>query len=1035
MDKKAPIRTIAKNGKAIEELKNPFPGLRPFTFAEKHLFYGREGQSEKVLELLTENRFAAVIGPSGSGKSSLIQCGVIPQLYGGYLYNAGSVWKIARMNPGYSPIEAMSVALAEVFAPDPSDKDKLLSEANLNYVLLTQKSLEISDLLKRNETYKNENILLFIDQFEELFRFTTGLEKLNQDEFDETLRFINIIDEALTQDQVPVYVVLCIRSDFVGSCSNYHSLTEYINKSHYLVSQMTREHYKSAILGPMSYSNVTIAPDLLQEILNNTGNTADQLPVLQHLMMRVFDRWKSKNQQDRSISIYDYKDVGGLKEAISHHADELYDQLDENQQKICKRIFQTLTESGADNKGIRRPTSIKNISKILRVKKEEIIAIADLFRKKGNSFLTPDPSIPLTEATILDITHESVMRNWKRLKNWIDEESDAVQLYLRLVEASGLYQSGKAGTWRPPELLLAVNWRDQFEPNDVWAAQYHPAFARSMKFLEISESTYQDELAEKERLQRREIRRTRWFAAIIGVAAIVSLGLMLNSLYLRNLADEARAEAEEQRELAEANALEADKQKNIALRYAEELEIQKEIIENNLIITEVQRDDAVRTADAAFIRVTKTEEDLEEMSRDKEIAEQTTQEALEEKQRAEEASRIALRDKIRLLTQTLSAQSLEMSGNRTLAALLAYQAYKFNRQYEGPENNPDIYRSIKHALANLNVDYPVQLGGHTSSVRSIAIQPRNGSLFSAGSDGMLNRYARPSLGTDPETILTNNSINRIVTVTHDGRWLICASEGIGIQVIDLSDPGRPVKTFRAHQNRIRGIAVYHDNQHILTCGLDKSIIRWDLASGTSEVLFEPDNQVQTIAISPNDRTIAIGTKDGYVFLYNNAPGSRPEVLFHNTGIQMLSMVFRRRDNALICGDQQGNLRIWSLSTNRLIYNQDLHQARIVEVKTDPSERYIATASTDGKALLLDSRNMNLEPIVIDNFGGFVFSVEFSRDGKKIYVANNSSRPLLGYPVSLADIAAFICPNVSRNLTRAEWADYIGEDVPYEKTCD
>ena len=125
MERKATIRTIPNNEKTIEKLINPFPGLRPFTFAEKHLFYGREGQSEKVLELLTKNRFTAVIGPSGSGKSSLIQCGVIPQLYGGYLYNAGSVWKVARMNPGYSPIEALSVALAEIYGPDPSNKENL----------------------------------------------------------------------------------------------------------------------------------------------------------------------------------------------------------------------------------------------------------------------------------------------------------------------------------------------------------------------------------------------------------------------------------------------------------------------------------------------------------------------------------------------------------------------------------------------------------------------------------------------------------------------------------------------------------------------------------------------------------------------------------------------------------------------------------------------------------------------------------------------------------------------------------------------
>ena len=115
----------------VKDIKNPFPGLRAFNLMEKHLFFGRDGQSEKVLELLTSNRFIAIIGPSGSGKSSLINCGIIPQLYGGYLYEAGSRWKIARMHPGYSPIESLSITLTESFtSPDkkPEQIESLIME-------------------------------------------------------------------------------------------------------------------------------------------------------------------------------------------------------------------------------------------------------------------------------------------------------------------------------------------------------------------------------------------------------------------------------------------------------------------------------------------------------------------------------------------------------------------------------------------------------------------------------------------------------------------------------------------------------------------------------------------------------------------------------------------------------------------------------------------------------------------------------------------------------------------------------------------
>src|SRR4030043_1206259 len=525
MEMPLPIEEQPQQNTGKQEQIHPFPGLRPFTFNDKHLFFGRDGQSERGLELLLKNRFAAVIGPSGSGKSSLINCGVIPELYGGYLYEAGSHWRVVRFNPGYRPIENLTEALVESFYGSKGDTEKLKTEAHLYYVLITKKSLGISDLIKKSESYKKENILIYIDQFEELFRFTPQAKKLEYG--DEARIFINILVDAIKQESFPVYVAPSIRADFLGNCVNYQTLTQYISQSHYLVPQMTREAYKSAILGPLALASVKINPDLLQEILNNLGEKYDQLPVLQHLMMRVYDYWKTKRDHDQPLSLFDYRFVGGLQDAISLHADEVYQQLDEPLKKICKRMFQTITESGADNKGIRRPSTINDIARILKAKKEDVIKVADHFRKAKNSFITPDPSIPLIGESIIDISHEAVMRNWGKLKGWIEEESDAVQLYIRLAEASGLYQSGKIGPWKPPELMLAISWRDNFQPNEAWAAQYNPAFSRSIKFLEISESSYNEEIAEKERMKKREIRRTRWFAVILGVAFIIAIGLLI----------------------------------------------------------------------------------------------------------------------------------------------------------------------------------------------------------------------------------------------------------------------------------------------------------------------------------------------------------------------------------------------------------------------------------------------------------------------------------------------------------------------------
>lgn len=1016
----------------IQEIKNPFPGLRAFNHVEKHLFFGRDGQSEKVLELLTSNRFIAIIGPSGSGKSSLINCGIIPQLYGGYLYEAGSRWKIARMHPGYSPIESLSITLTESFAGPEKKPEQIESETNLNYVLFTKKALEISTLVEKIDNYQKENILIFIDQFEELFRFTVGIDKKNPD-IDESLLLINLLVEALKQDKVPIYVVICIRSDFVGNCSNYQMLTEYINLSHYLVPQMTREAYRSAILGPISLTDAQISPDVLQEILNHIGDKPDQLPVLQHLMMRLYNFWKANKKPEQPINIYDYKAVGGLEEAISLHTEELYNELSEDEKIACKKIFQTITESGADNKGIRRPTSIANILKISKCSREDVYKVANLFRAEGNSIITPDILEELSDETVLDISHEAVMRNWKRLKSWIEEESDAVQLYLRLIDASMLYQSGKTGPWRPPELFLAISWRDNFQPNEVWASQYHPAYVRSMKFLEISEASYKEEEALKEKARGREIRRTRMFAIVLAVAAIVAVVFMVNSIKLRKIADEARLEEENQRAIAEANAIEANTQRERALQFAAELEKQNAIIEANLMVRTDERDVAVKSADEAVQQTEIIEANLAEVSTNLIEAKSQTDAAREEAARIEREKQQTFRENIALLSQTLASKSLEITYDSELKALLAYQSFKFNEQYGGLRNQANIYLALRNALKDLDVRYEIIFPGHQESVRSVVYAPRNRWMFSAGGNGRLIRWDRFEGIPEPQVIFKNNTINTVLALSKDEKWLVCGVEGLGIQVFDLSKPGSAPRVFSAHQNRPRSLAMFNDNRSMLSCGMDNTIYKWDLETGIRETFHELENP-KTIAISANDQTIAVGTRDGKVLLFSGKGSNPPVELFNEPGNQIWSLVFRSKGNMLIVGDQKGYLRIWSLDQKELFFRKKVHQARIFECKVDPSQKYLATCSTDGSVLVHDLEDINLPPIEIAKLNGFIYSVEFINRGRNLVIGSKSSNPLVDYPVRMEDLSTFICPNLSRNLSQSEWQNYIGDDVPFEETC-
>jgi WD40 repeat protein len=556
-----------------------------------------------------------------------------------------------------------------------------------------------------------------------------------------------------------------------------------------------------------------------------------------------------------------------------------------------------------------------------------------------------------------------------------------------------------------------------------------------MKFLEISEASYKEEEALKEKAREREMRRTRWFAIILAIAAVVSVIFMINSIQLRKVADTARVEEENQRTIAEAAALEAETQKNLAMGYAAELEKQKAIVEANLLVRTDERDVAVQTADQAIQKTEIVEKSLAEVSDNLVEAQSATDAAREEAARIEQEKQETFRENIILLAGTLANTSVEIAYDNELKALLAYQAYKFNDQYDGLKNQANIYLGLRNSLQDLDVRYEVLFPGHAESVRSIVYAPRNRWLFSAGSNGRLIRWDRFDGVPEPEVIIRNNSINRVLAISKNERWLVCGCEGIGIQVFDLAKPGSIPRIFSAHQNRVRSIAMFNDNQYMLTSGRDNTIYKWDLETGLKEVFYELDSYAQSLAISGDDQNVAVGTRNGQLLLFSGRGLDPPSEIYNESGNQILSIDFRTQGNMLISGDQKGILRIWSLNNQEQVFRRKMHQARILQIKVDPSGKYLATSSTDGRVYVQDLQDLTQPAIEIVNLNGYIYSVEFINRGRNLIIGSKSSNPLVGYPVQVDDLAKFVCPNISRNLTRSEWRNYIGDDIPFEETCN
>ena len=324
-------------------LFNPFPGLRPFEPDEDHLFFGREKEIDELLRRLRANRFLSVVGTSGSGKSSLVRSGLIPSLYSGFMVKAGSTWRVATLRPGEDPIGHLSAALnrSGVLGAEGemASTNRVLLEATLR-----RSTRGLVDAVRQARIPPEDNLLVIVDQFEELFRFRRSHQLENSR--DEAVAFVKLLLEATQQQQVPIYIVLTMRSDFIGDCMEYPGLPEAVNVGQYLVPRMTRDELRSAITGPIAVAGGEITPRLVLRLLNDLGDDRDQLPVLQHALMRTWDHWGRHRSQGEPIDIADYEAVGTMQQALSRHAEEAFLETgSEANRKIAERIFKALTDT------------------------------------------------------------------------------------------------------------------------------------------------------------------------------------------------------------------------------------------------------------------------------------------------------------------------------------------------------------------------------------------------------------------------------------------------------------------------------------------------------------------------------------------------------------------------------------------------------------------------------------------------------------------------------------------------------------------
>jgi tetratricopeptide (TPR) repeat protein len=550
--------------------RHPFPGLRPFAYQDHEYFYGREDHIYALYRLIDFSRFIAVVGSSGSGKSSLVRAGLLPFLDTETLEAGGHNWLWREMRPGDAPLQRLTDLLASLSA----DEGPLLASGRRDHIAaqLRRSSFGISEALAEIKDITGHSVVLVIDQFEELFRYApagSGRTGLSGDEVrarDEATQFVQLLLQASQVPSNDIHVMLTMRSDFIGDCARFHGLPEAVCAAQFLVPSLTRDQLDEVIREPVEKAGATIDPQLVERLLNDCGTEMDQLPVLQHCLSRLWEEagkvsseigaapttaveapTDTDNKHGRHLSLTHYHDVGEFADALSRHADEILKDLPgPTLQLAVEQVFSALSELDKEGRAVRRALSFSQLVAETGVDESAVRQVLDRFRAEDCSFLTPSPYEvrQITGSTRIDVGHEALLRRWEKVSGrgadpgWLRAEQQAGERY------HGLLAMAEGDRATLPSHLIDERWAwwTARPRTQQWAERYGGGFARVQRLLQLSQAG--------QRIKRWAIAAA--FALVLGAAGAMFL-LWQTAVQAQKATELARTEMDRRR----VNALKA----------------------------------------------------------------------------------------------------------------------------------------------------------------------------------------------------------------------------------------------------------------------------------------------------------------------------------------------------------------------------------------------------------------------------------------------------------------------------------------------
>ncbi len=558
----------------LPEPVNPYKGLLAFQAADAQEFFGREKLIHKLLKRLQENvaykRFLAIVGPSGSGKSSVVKAGLTPALWRGDLPGSDN-WYIIDFLPGRHPLDELEIALTRVSSQETRQLNEHLRRDERGLV-------RVANLVLPDD---GSELLIIIDQFEEVFTLVDAEAERQQ--------LLSLLQYAVTEERSRVRVVVTLRADYYDRPLEYPDFGKLMQDRVETVLPLSAEELEQAVYQPAKQVGMIFEDGLVSRIVSDVHYQPGALPLLQYALTELFER-----RNGRNLTLETYQEIGGTGGALAKRADEIYLEENEAGRELVKQLFLRLVTLGEGAEDTRR-----------RVERSELLAITpdtermdeiiDFYAGSRLLSLDYDPS---TRRPTVEVAHEAILREWDRLRQWLNDTRDDIRQERIIAQASEAWHNNdrdRSYLLTGTRLEQVATWCEQTElALTPLESEFIQASVEEAKKLEIAETERQArEVAQEQR--SRTLLRT--LVAVFAIATILSGGFGLFALNQRNEAIVARDNEADARSEAERNA---DENQRRALAFAANSALEQgeyelahalaiESARDNLVLPESQR--------------------------------------------------------------------------------------------------------------------------------------------------------------------------------------------------------------------------------------------------------------------------------------------------------------------------------------------------------------------------------------------------------------------------------------------------------------